>query len=260
MSSIQAVSRDRHANKRWKRYSSYAFAAHDPVSALVLQELPKACMALPVAFVASGEAYIPVAVQGLQAGQNLLVSDEGRWLGRYVPAVYRGYPFVLLPSADGQQVLCVNEDSGLVNDTEGEPFFDEQGEPVQQVKDVLNFLSQVATNRAATERVCALLKSHGLIQSWDIKVQSGEAEQLLQGLFRIDEAAFNALPLEALDALRAAGALPVIYCQLLSMQHLPVLGQLAQIRAAQNAPLPQSGDGDLDLEFLNESGTIKFGV
>lgn len=83
---------------------------------------------------------------------------------------------------------------------------------------------------------------------------------MLQGLFRIDEAAFNALPLEALDALRAAGALPVIYCQLLSMQHLPVLGQLAQIRAAQNAPLPQSGDGDLDLEFLNESGTIKFGV
>lgn len=259
MTTIQAVSRDRHANKRWKRYSSYQFAAGDAIAALVLQELPKACMALPIAFVVSGESFIPVSVQGLQAGQNLLVSPEGQWLARYIPAVYRGYPFALATTEDGQHALCVNEDSGLLSEAEGEAFFDEHGEPAQAVKDVLNFLSQVYTNRAATERVCSLLKQHQLIQPWEIKVQSADSEQTLQGLYRIDEAAFNALPIEALEALRQAGTLPVIYCQLLSMQHLPMLGQLAQIRASQAAPLPQTPAGDLDLEFLNESGTIKFG-
>lgn len=260
MPNFQAVSRERHAGKRWQRYTSYQFAAGDAVAALVLQELPRACMSLPVGFVKVAEGFVPVAVQGLHAGKNLFVAPDGRWLASYVPAAYRGYPFNLANNQEGQQVLCINEDSGLVSDTDGEPFFDDAGEPSKAVKDVLNFLTQVFGNRQSTQNVCAALHQQNLIQPWPIKLQSDAGEQTVDGLFRIDEAALNQLSAEGLDALRQAGALPVAYCQLLSMQHLEKLGQLAQAHAAQQAPLPQTQEGDLDLEFLKDDGSIRFGA
>lgn len=259
MPDIQVVSRERYASKCWQRYTSYSFAATDAVAALVVQELPRASMVMPVGFIAVEDGFMPVAVQGLQPGQNLYVATDGRWLGEYVPAAYRAYPFLLANTQDGQQVLCMNEDSGLLMDTEGEAFFNEDGEPSQPVKDVLDFLTQVAGNRQLTQRICAELQKHGLIEPWPLKVHNEVGEQNVEGLHRIDEAALNRLPAEAFEALRQTGALPTIYCQLLSMQHLQKLGQLARAQASLTTSLPQTADGELDLEFLNDSGTISFG-
>ena len=270
MPRYQPIAASTHATKRWQRYSSYAFAATDAVAPLVVQELPKACMALPLAFIPQNERYTPVAVLGLQSGQNLFVTPDGRWLGGYTPAAYRGYPFALANTPDGQQVLCVDADSGLLHDrqisTEGEPFFDEQGQPSQPVKDVMNFLQQVHANRGATERICAALQTEALIQPWPITLKGEQGEKTVQGLFRIDEAKLNRLNADALQRLQQAGALPIAYCQLLSMQHLPTLGKLAEAHASAKAQtqqsqqaLPTNANGELDLEFLNKGGTISFG-
>ncbi len=259
MSSLYPVSVSRHGSKRWQRYSSYAFAAGDAMCPLVVQELPKAAMSLPLAFAMSGEEVVPVAVLGLLPGKNLFVAPDGRWLGGYVPAAYRGYPFALAHTEDGQQVLCVDESSGLLADREGELFFSENNQPAPALTDVLNFLTQVAGNRQATRRIGALLQEYGVVQSWPIRLQTAEGEQAVAGLWRVDEAALNALPAEAFVALRDAGALPMVYCQLLSMQHLAQLGPLAQAheRAVQQA-VPQPSK-ELNLEFLNQGGTISFG-
>lgn len=260
----QAISKTTHAAKRWKRYSNYHFAAQDTVVPLVMQELPKACMTLPIAFIQLGKAYAPAAVQGLQAGQNLFVAPDGRWIGPYTPAFYRGYPFALASTPEGQQVLCVDAQSDLISDSEGEPFFNEQGEPSQSVKDVLNFLQQVHANREATQRVCAALQAEALIQPWPITLKAEQGEKTVQGLYRIDEAKLRSLSAEALHGLQEAGALPVAYCQLLSMQHLQMLGKLAEAHASAKAQsqqaLPTTANGELDLEFLNNNGTISFGT
>ena len=80
MPTFQAISSTTHADKRWKRYDSYAFAAHDALAPLVAQELPRAVLHLPIAFVAQDGQFTPVAVLGIQPGQNLFVAPEGRWL------------------------------------------------------------------------------------------------------------------------------------------------------------------------------------
>ena len=260
MSSIHPVTVSRHGNQRWQRYSNYAFAAQDAVCPLVAQELPRALMSLPIGFVATAEGFAPVAVLGLQAGQNLFVAPDGRWLGDYVPATYRGYPFGLANTEDGQQVLCIDEASGLLRDGEGEPFFAEAGNPSKPLADVLDFLTQVASNRQATQRACAMLQAHGLLQPWPIKVLGEKGEQDVTGLFRIDEAALNSLPAVAFMAVRDAGALSLAYCQLLSMQHLVQLGELARAHAqAVQQKAAQSPSAELDLAFLNQSGTFSFG-
>lgn len=263
MPHYQAITKTDFANLRWKRYENYHFAALDAVAPLVVQELPKACMTLPIAFIQQGETFVPAAVQGLQPGHNLFVSPDGRWIGPYTPAAYRGYPFALANADNGQVVLCVDTDSGLVGEDCTETFFDEQGEPSQSVKAVLDFLQQVRSNREATLRICAALLAEDLIQPWPITLKGEQGEKTVQGLYRIDEAKLNNLSADALHRLQQAGALPVAYCQLLSMQHLQTLGKLAQAHASAKAQsqqaLPTSANGELDLEFLNNNDTISFG-
>jgi hypothetical protein len=260
MPNYQAVSQSTHTELRWKRFSHYQFASLDAAAPLVVQELPKAAMALPLAFIEQNGHYTPVAVLGLQNGQNLFVAPDGRWIGGYTPAAYRGYPFVLASTPDEQLVLSVDADSGLVG-PEGEDFeeafFGEGGEPAQAVKDVMQFLEQVRANRQLTQRLCELLAREGLIQPWPISIKADNGEQAVQGLYRIDEAKFNALGAEALHQLQQAGALPLIYCQLLSMQHLPLLGKLAQAhaKAKEQAQVQANAPMDFD-QLLNASEAL----
>jgi len=264
MSKYKAIDRNNYGSKYWRRYCTYSFTAQDAVAALVAQELPKAHISLPVAFIQTDNVFTLVAVQGLKPGQNLLMAADGRWLAAYIPAAYRGYPFRLATAEDGRQVLCVDEESGLVGDgPEGESFFNEDGTPSTAINDVINFLSRVEASRKLTARICEALYRHDLFQPWPIKVKTDKGEQAIDGLFRIDEAALNALPADAFIELRDIGALAVVYCQLLSMQHLQVLGQLVQAQAKAQAEagngLKTTPDGELDLEFLNDGGAIKFG-
>ncbi len=261
MSNYHPVDRNNYAHKCWKRHNSYSFSAQDAVAALVAQELPKAQLSLPIAFIKVDDNFTPAAVQGLKPGKNLFVAPNGRWLAGYTPATYRQYPFLLANTDDGRQVLCVDEDSGLVTDgPEGEAFLNEDGTPSPTVADVMNFLQQVEANRKVTIRICAALQESDLIQPWPIKVQTDEGEQNIDGLFRIDEAALNVLPADAFIKLRDSGALLVAYCQLLSMQHLATLGQLAQAyaRTDPEQALKTTPSGELDLEFLNDGDSINF--
>ncbi len=260
MPAFHAIAQSTHADKRWKRYASYAFAAKDALAPLVVQELPRAMLHLPIAFARQDEAFTPVAVLGIQPGQNLFVAPDGRWLGGYTPAAYRAHPFALANLPDGQQVLAFDADSGLLAEAEGEAFYDSEGRPAQAVQDILAFLTQVQANRVQTQHVCKVLAEHQLIQPWPITVQSETGERQVDGLYRIDEAALNALPAEALKALQQAGALPMVYCQLLSMQQLALLGQLAQAHHKAAQTLPVAPSAELDLSFLSKDGTFSFGA
>ncbi len=264
MPNYQAVSKSVHAHLRWKRYRTYQFAALDAVAPLVEQELSKVCVALPVAFIQQGGQFIPAAVQGLQPGQNLFVTPDGRWIGPYTPAAYRAYPFALATAENNQLVLCMDADSGLVGEEHTEHFFNEQGEPSESIQSVMNFLQQVRQNRQRTQHLCAALAAEGLIQPWPITVKTDSGEQSVQSLYRIDEAKLNSLDADALYRVHQSGALPMAYCQLLSMQHLQALGKLAEAHAQAKAktqpPLPTIPSGELDLGFLNNGGTLSFGA
>lgn len=265
MSHFQAISNTTHAGKRWKRYRNYNFAARDLVIPLVAQELPLALMHMPIGFIKQEEKFIPVAVLGLQSEQNLFVAADGRWIAGYTPAAYRVHPFQLAESTDGQRVLVIDEESGLIvdseqnNETEGEAFFEEDGKPAKAVQDILDFLVQLHGHNELTQRICAVLASKQLIQPWPITIQSESGERKVEGLYRIDEAALTALPPDKFEALRQAGALPMAYCQLLSMQHLQTLGLLAAAHHNADQAEPGSPSGELNLDFLNDSGTLSFG-
>ncbi len=255
MPPIVPVSLQRHGDKHWKRCSSYAFAANDVLAPLALAELAKAAPALPVAFIQLDGHLVPAALMGFQQGRNLLVSATGKWLARYIPAIYRSYPFRLVKAENGQQVLCVEEASELVSDgPEGECLFGLHGKPSSGVLEVLSFLEQINASREAAKGVIELLQRHQLIQPWPLSVQSATGTQRIGGLFRIDEKTLNSIDADALVELRDAGALLVCYLQLLSMQQLGELASLATSPTDQKAPSDTGSSGS-----TQQGETFSFG-
>ncbi|WP_439508705.1 SapC family protein [Yoonia sp.] len=243
MPRYELITKTGFAAQAWRRVDSYAFAATDAVAPLVVQELAKACISLPIAFIQQNDAFVPHAVQGLEPGRNLFVVN-GKWVAPYTPAVYRGYPFALAQGEDDQLHLCIDMDSGLVGAGEGfdQPFFDDAGEAAQPVTDALNFLQQIHRNRAVTQRGGAALAAEDLFQPWPLTVQGPEGERRVDGLFRIDEARLNSLDPEALARVQKAGGLPVAYCQLLSMGNIQTLGLIARKLEEVKNRMPEMSD------------------
>jgi hypothetical protein len=130
MAKLVPITREQFGGKRWVRHDNYRFASHDPIVPLAASELARAALAMPLAFLQLEGRYTLVAVQSLLPQRNMFVTADGRWLGLYVPAFYRGYPFRLLRKPDSEElVLCVDEESGLIVDgtSPGEEFFDKDG-------------------------------------------------------------------------------------------------------------------------------------
>lgn len=235
MPSYAPISRDRHANKAYLPPRGFGVAAKEAVVPLVAAELPRAALAMPVAFVMQEDRFRLVALLSLQPGQSLYVGPDGRWLGAYIPAALRSHPFALLrQETAGQSILCVDEASGLVVDvgTPGaEPFFAEAEGPTEALRQVLDFLGKVEANRTVSERAVAVLAAADVIVPWQLSVETPAGRQSVAGLHRIDEARLNALSDEAFLGLRGSGALAVAYAQLLSMGQLSAFQNLAQLKA-----------------------------
>lgn len=263
-SEFHPLTLERHADRHWRRVSSYGFAAPQPLVPLAGLELSQAALALPVAFVQCGDVFSCVAVVGTRDGECLYVAPDGRWLGSYMPVKLRCYPFGLAAMEDGQLALCMDEASGLLSSSpQDEPFF-EDGKLAPALQRVIELLGQIQASHALTLKACAALQKHGLLKPWGITIQDDAgAQRKVEGLFCVDEAALNKLEDSAFLDLRGSGALAVAYAQLLAMPHIQALGALAgahaRALAAKAAPtqLPTTAAGDLDLSFM-EGDTLRF--
>lgn len=235
MPSYVPVSRERHAGQAYLRTASYGFAATEAVLPLVAAELPKAALAMPIAFGEQDGSFRLMALLSLQPGQSLYVGPDGRWLGGHIPSVLRGYPFALRRlSSTAEGILCVDAASGLVVDagTPGaEPFFGENGAPARALQQMLDFLGKLEAHKAATERAVAALADAELIVPWPIDVETPGGRKAVGGLHRIDEARLNALEDAAFLQLRTSGALAIAYAQLLSIGQLSVFQTLGELQA-----------------------------
>lgn len=258
-SSFVPISRQRHAQLFWQRPSDLTRAAQSALIPLVISEIARAQANLPIAFVADGETFRPVAVAGLHTGKNLLVAPDGRWLGRYVPARLRSYPFALGHTQDQQKILMILEPEGLAQPkAAGAEAFFVDDKPAPFLGEVLNFLIELDHAEQATQRALTTLQSHGLIEPWPIQVVIKGRSEDIRGLYRINEALLSQLPGETFGQLRVDGALLLAYAQLMSMQNLPDLVRLAELHAAHESRVPVNQKGELDLEFLNQGGTLRF--
>ena len=233
-----AISKTEHAELLYWPRDGYHFTKGQQVVPVVLAELGKLMPHYTLGFVKEQEAYVPVALIGLGQG-NLYLHPEGKWLGSYVPAALRGYPFRLAKQEE-QTVLCIDQEQ-LTDEPSAKPLFDEEGQLASSVAQTIEFLQKCEENRQLTAACVGKLAAAGVIEPWPLQIGRGEGQEPLQvnGLHRISEQALNALDAETLHGLRG-GPLSLTYAQMLSTHQLSQLTQraelLAKVAGAQDVP------------------------
>lgn len=253
MTQWQPLSPNKHSLLGWRPFTHYGFAAQSTFIPISVSELLAINGVMPLAFAKhQNDEFQLVAIQGLSHQQNLYVGRDGKWLGRYVPAMHRGYPFKLKPSEDaGKFVLCGDIASEWLHDP-SEPddhrVFTAQGNLSPHVQEVATFLQNLQKDLQRTCSLVSQLNDANLIEPWPIQFSSPEAssgqQQQVKGLFRIKETQLRTTDPNTLTKLAQSGALSVAYAQLLSQ------GRLNDLITRNAERLKHNPKGDIDLESL----------
>jgi len=243
---IVPVNKDLHANKRVKEITSFTFASKFHVAYITRQEFTRAASIFPIVFLEDKQKdeFRPVVLLGLKPGVNVFVDADGKWQASYIPAVIRRYPFTLTPGgADGQFIVCIDEDSSLVSETEGAALFDISGTPTQVIDNVKRYLSELQQMEVSTHEFCTFLAKHNMFTPLNLRVRETSGEKNIAGCYVINEERLNNLSDELFLDIKNKRYLPAIYAHLISLAQTERLVKLqedtaAKTSAAENAPAP----------------------
>lgn len=186
-------------------------------------EFAEAAREYPIVFIKAQDGKMrPVVLLGVRTGENLYVDDKGKWDARYIPAFVRRYPFVMAEGgAQGQLMVCIDEECPALNPNIGEVLIDETGQLQPRMNEVMQFLQNFQVEFARTEALVQQLDELGLFvqQGARFDIPNGETFQLTD-FYLIDEAKFGQLADDKLPALFRSGALGMAYLHLASLGNM----------------------------------------
>lgn len=208
--------------------------------AAALGDARQSCLALPAEFrllqahfplvfqhVEGDVGFQPVALFGLEEGQNLFLVDGG-WDAPVVPMALQRDPFLIGRAADGNLSLHIDLDSPrIVRPEEGEAgtaLFMPHGGFSDYLDQVVQLMESLHAQAQQLPAFIEALTRHQLLEPFvlDIELPSGEQGRLT-GLFTINEERLTALPGAALEALAREGHLLPMFMQIASLAQLTAL-------------------------------------
>lgn len=199
--------------------NGYSFAAKAQTVILATVEFFDAGREYPIIFNQLPDGRIlPLALMGIEEGENLFVSEANAWLGNYIPAYIRRYPFIHTDETE-QRVLFDEAFDGF-NLEGGIPLFD-SGEPTQRTQEILAFLKDYYQQMKSTEQFGALLAQAELLKPIDAQMKLDDGRSYaLKGMLVVDEQRLTMLPDSDIVRLFRGGWLALIYAHLLSLKSL----------------------------------------
>ena len=175
----------------------------------------------------------PVALFGLQAGQNLFLQGD-RWDAYYVPLAVERQPF-LIGLDDGEPMIHIDLDHPRVRAGTGHPVFLEHGGTSDYLEHVNSVLLALHQGLQATPAFVDALLRHELLESFVLDLQLGaDSHSRLAGYYTINEDRLHGLDAATLGALAEAGHLESIHMAMASLSCLRDLIERAR-RAGSHA-------------------------
>lgn len=240
----EPLAKELHSKLGVKRMDGpFSFAKAGHAIPLTVGEFPLSAVTGPIIFV--GEEKLPIAVMGLNSGENMFVKDDGTFeSGIYIPAYVRRYPFVFAnDDANKQMVLCIDRNAEFIVESGYDmPFFDEKGEPTEYTKNCIEFCNNFEIERQRTMGFVQLLKDLDLFETKEATFTPanpdgtpGEPQRIAE-YFGVSEEKLNALPHAKFIELRDNGALGQIYAHMHSLVGWDRLIALAMTKAAAEQP------------------------
>lgn len=190
----------------------------------------------PIVFqLVEGDAgFQPIALFGLEEGQNLFLTDTG-WDAPAVPMALQRDPFMIGRAQDDTLQLHIDLDSPrIVRPEEGEvgtALFMPHGGFSDHLDHVVQLMESLHAHAEQLPAFIEALLRHQLLEPFALDVEMpGGVRSRLTGLFTINEERLAALPGAELEALARDGYLLPFYMQIASLAQLPVLAERASRR------------------------------
>jgi hypothetical protein len=212
------------------------FVQHGNAIPISLSEFQPVARDYPIVFTGADgtQSFAPVAVLGLTSGENLFY-DNGSWVsGVYIPAYARRYPFCMAKVnvnrvEQKDRLICIEK---TYIDDQGEPMFDQEGQPNSKWKDLERLLGEYEADLERSREMCSILSDYGLFEPFTMQASfRDQAAKPMQvtGMFRVVEKNLENLNAAQLKNLMRKAILPRIYMHLLSLENF---GRLLDRRAA----------------------------
>ena len=215
----------------------YGFARDTHVIPAVVDEFAAALAHLPIVFAPSKPYPTTVFLVGVRPSRNLLVDDDGRWKGAYVPAFLRRYPFMRGEVAGGNAVTCIDEHSELLGRSAGQRLFDADGKETALLRSTIDLVDKYFVAAKRTDAFLAAIHELQLLRQVTIETSIGQASSsVIHGFMTVDEQRLAKLGADALLRLRDDGFLAPIYAHLFSLRSVDLLRK-ALVEAAGEAEI-----------------------
>lgn len=180
----------------------------------------------------AGGVLQPVALLGLQEGQNLFLDEDG-WDAAYLPLAIERQPFLIGIGEGGEPMVHVDLDSPRIAQEAGELVFKEFGGTTAYLDRVSSVLRALYEGSQGNAGFVELLRAHGLLEPFvlDIRLKDGTHHRL-GGLHTIAEERLRELDGAVLRQLNRSGALEAIHMAMASLSNLRDLIERMERRRA----------------------------
>lgn len=218
--SLAPLSSQLHPNHGLKPLGHLGFTRTTHAIPVTVDEFPLVQRHYPIVF-GVGENPAPLALVGLQEGENLFLGADNQWeAGLYVPAFVRRYPFMLARlTPEAQELsLCFDDAAGIVVEGEGDKLFDGT-EPTDTTKNILQFCEQFEQAVMRTRSFMDELTKLDLLMDGEVSIQrEGLAQPAIYRGFRmVDEQKLQNLRGDQARKMVQSGLLGLIYAHLFSL-------------------------------------------
>lgn len=218
-------------HKGWKstQFPDVSFLGKTHAIPVTVDEFVDTQRHFPIVF-SAGDNPVPLALMGLNEGVNTFVDDEGKVTEIvYLPAYIRRYPFMLakLQPESEELSLCFDPSSGVIGDfAEGNPLFDDEGQPTEYTKNVLDFCQKFEESGARTKGFIEEIQKHDLLMDGEIAITLNDKPDnpfVYRGFKMVDENKLRELPTATVEELNKSGLLMLMHAHLFSLNLMRVI-------------------------------------
>lgn len=250
---VVPISSETHKDWSVKVRRDYKFASELNSVPLLAAEFLIAAREYPIVFASSGGSVFPAALLGFEANKNIFVGEDGKWLGNYVPAFLRRYPFVFAEDTSGKEgrfTLCIDEEySGLNKDGIGERLFDSNGDRTQYLETMLGFVTQFQAQFNRTRAFCDKLSKLDLLEPAQARYTTPDGRTgNLGGFSSIVRERLKNISSETLGSMFATDELELCFSHLHSLQNVDQLGKINQAQSGALADAIKASEVSEDVE------------
>jgi hypothetical protein len=223
------ISLEAHRNKKIRQLENQNHAKGFHFASAMAHEFSRCVLHYPIVFLEDEkmDGHRPAVLLGLTEGENLYIQND-QWIVPYVPAMLRRYPFTLVKSPDAEDrfAICVDESSGVIQETDGERLYDDNGEPSKVLTSIKQFLGEVQHMEGFTKEFSEHIKSLDLLVPMDLTVNLKAGKQKMGGCFMISEEKLNKLSDKDYIGLKEKNFMGPVYSHLTSLAQIERLVQL----------------------------------